>query len=401
MRKPFYNPSIEFLPLPEELVEMQRLNIALVGCGGIADAHVEGYKDLHTRGLEVFEVKAACDVYEENAKAKAKAISAFQESKPLVFTDLENMLEEVSLDAVDLCLPHNVHHTVACQCLEEGLHVIIEKPLGITMRAAKLTVDKVTKSGKTLAVAENYRREPKERAFWWAVQQDLIGDPRMVIWAASHWGPKPWGWREDKLVAGGSWVFDGGVHWADLDRYQLGREAVEVSAMSHTFDPVKEGVKVTVDDMTMAIVRYEGNVFSQWLWTRAGPAKTLYLHILYGSKGALTSEGLHIQKDGDKVDVQPMEALVDSMMQKLNPEIVERFFPKGSTNSIAIELYDFYESVMNKREPEVDAWEGYRDMAIPLGFYESARLGRSVKVKDIEELRLEDYQREINEKLGV
>jgi len=92
---------------------------------------------------------------------------------------------------------------------------------------------------------------------------------------------------------------------------------------------------------------------------------------------------------------------VDSMMQKLNPEIVERFFPKGSTNSIAIELYDFYESVMNKREPEVDAWEGYRDMAIPLGFYESARLGRSVKVKDIEELRLEDYQREINEKLGV
>ncbi len=380
---------------------MQKLNIALVGCGGIANAHVEGYKDLYNRGLGVFDVKAACDVSLENARQKAEAIGAFQKSRPQVYTDLESMLNEVSLDAVDICLPHNVHHTVACQCLEKGLNLIIEKPLGITMRAAKLIADKVEKHGKTLAVAENYRREPKERAFWWAIQQDLIGNPRMILWAASHWGPKPWGWREDKFVAGGSWVFDGGVHWADLDRYQLGREAVEVVAMCHTFDPFKEGVRVTVDDMTMAIVRYEGNVYSQWLWTRAGPAKTFYMHILYGSKGALSGEGLHIQKEDDKVDVKSIEALVDNMMGELEPEEIERYFPKGSTNSFAIELYDFYESVVNEREPEVDAWEGYRDMAIPLGFYESAKLGRRVKVKDVEELRVEEYQREINEKLGI
>ena len=46
-------------------------------------------------------------------------------------------------------------------------------------------------------------------------------------------------------------------------------------------------------------------------------------------------------------------------------------------------------------------WEAYKDMAIPLSFYESATLGRPVKVKDVEELRVEEYQKEINGRLGI
>ncbi len=380
---------------------MEKLSISLLGCGGIAGAHVEGYRDLYGRGFRIFEMTAACDISMEKANQRAEAFSAFQGSKPRVYTDLGDMLKEESLDAVDVCLPHNLHHTLTSRCLDEGLHVIVEKPLGITMRAARLLVDKAAKSRKTLAVAENYRRAPRERAFWWAIKQGLIGDPRMILWSAVNWGPKPWGWREDKFSAGGSWVFDGGVHWADLDRYQLEREAVEVFAKTHTFDPVKEGVKVTVDDMTMGIVRYEGDVYSQWLWTRAAPAKGTWTHVLYGSKGALSDEGIQIQKEERTVETQPLRSLIDRMRKDLSPKEVERLFPKGSTNTFAIELYDFHDAVTNNKSPEVDAWEGYKDMAIPLGFYESATLGRPVKVKDLEELRVEEYQREINEKLEI
>ena len=380
---------------------MEKINIALVGCGGIASFHVEGYRDLYSRGLRIFELKALCDVSTDNAKSKAKVIQGFQDSKPTIYSSLDKMLSEESIDAVDLCLPHHIHHTVASRCLEEDLHVIIEKPLGITMRAARLIMQKAESSGKVLAVAENYRREPKERAIKWAVKQGLIGDPRMVLWIAAVWWPKPWGWREDKLLAGGSWVFDGGVHWADLDRYQLGREAVEVFAMTHTFDPVKEGVKVTVDDMTMAIIRYEGDVYSQWLWTRAAPAKQMWMHILYGSKGALSNDGLHVQKGVKRVEVESMMNLLEDMKGSLKKDELERLFPRGSTNTFAIELYDFYSAITEKRKPEVDAVEGYKDMAIPLGFYESAELREPVKVKDVEDLRVEEYQKEINEKLGI
>jgi predicted dehydrogenase len=381
--------------------KMHKLNVGLLGCGGIAGAHVEGYRDLCSRGLRIFEMKAACDISAENAKQKAEAFSAFQGFKPTIYTDLEDMLRDESLDAIDVCLPHNIHHVLASRCLDEELHVIVEKPLAITMRAAKLIVDKAEKSGRALAVAENYRRAPTERAFRWAIQQGLIGEPRMIIWTAVGWGPRPWGWREDKFSAGGSWVFDGGVHWADLDRYQLGREAAEVFAMTHTFDPVKEGVKVTVDDMTMATVRYEGDVYSQWLWTRAAPAKGTWAHVIYGSEGAVSGDGLQVQKGESIVETQPLAGLTDRMKRNLGPKEVERLFPKGTTNTFAIELYDFYDAITNNDKPEVDAWEGYRDMAIPLAFYESATLGKPVKIKDIEELRIEDYQQEINEKLGI
>lgn len=380
---------------------MDRLNIALIGCGGISNAHVEGFRILSTKGLKVFNIKAVCDAIESNAKEKADLISYFQDLKPKIYVDIEKMLKEESLDAVDICLPHNLHHTVALQCLERDLHVIIEKPLGITMRAAKIIIDKALIHNKVLAVAENYRRAPRERAFWWAIKEGLIGDPRIVLWASVSWGPRPWGWREDKFAAGGSWVFDGGVHWADLDRYQLGKEAIEVIAVSHTFDPIKENVKVTVDDMTMAIVKYEGNVFSQWIWTRAAPGKRIYYHTIYGSRGAISDDGIHLEMDEEKIESWSLNALISNMRKKTSKDILEKFFPRGITDTFAIELYDFYDSIINKRKPEVDGIEAYKDMAIPLGFYESFKLNKPVKVKDVEDLRVEEYQNEINEKLSI
>jgi len=376
------------------------LKIALVGCGGIADDHVNGYRDLYTRSLRVFDIRSVCDVSKENAKAKAEAITGFQERKPKIYVDLEDMLKEENLDAADICLPHNVHHNVASRCLEEGLHVIIEKPLGITMRAAKTIINAVEKHQRTLAVAENYRRSPENRAIWWAMRQGLIGEPRVIVWASATWMSQPWGWREDKLVAGGSWVFDGGVHIADLDRYHLGVEALQVYSVNDTFEPEKKGVKVTVDDMTMAIIQYENKVYAQWLWTRVAPAKEIDMRVIYGSKGSLTSEDLQMQREGS-VERHKIGMIESKMMKNLKPEEQEKWFPKGSRDTFATELYDFYASVINKQTPEVDCWEAYKDMAVPLGFYESAVLGEPVKIKDVEDLRVEEYQKEINEKIGI
>lgn len=362
--------------------------------------HVNGLRQLYSRGLRMFEVKAVCDVKESLAKEKAKLVAEFQGFEPKVYTDVEEMLKAESLDAVDIALPHNVHHTVAAICLEEGLDVIIEKPLGITMRAAKIILEKARKNNRILAVAENYRRSPENRAIRRVVEQGLIGEPRMIVWSSAGWSPGAWGWREDRYAAGGSWVFDGGVHLADLDRYQLGREAVEAYAVQKTFDPFRGGVKVTVDDMTMAIIIYEGGVYAQWLWTRSAPGKTISLRTMYGSKGSVGSDGLFIQKE-DSVETQSMNTLVNKMLESLKPEEKAGWFPMDITDTVATELYDFYDSVVNQHAPEVDGLEAYRDMAIPLGFYESALLKKPVSIREIEELKVEDYQKEINEKLGI
>ncbi|MCX8171114.1 MAG: hypothetical protein N3E47_03970, partial [Candidatus Bathyarchaeota archaeon] len=169
----------------------------------------------------------------------------------------------------------------------------------------------------------------------------------------------------------------------------------------HTFDPIKEGVKVTVDDMTLAIIKYEGNVFSQWIWTRATPAKRAYMHTLCGSRGVLSDDGIHLETEYGKIETRSVDTLIEEMRRNLPKEILEKFFPRGITDTFAIELYDFYDSVINRRRPEVDGVEAYKDMAIPLSFYESAKLNKPVRVKDVEDLHVEEYQKEINEKLSI
>lgn len=379
---------------------MRKLNIALIGCGGMMGAHIEGYRQLFTKGLKIFEVKATCDVQESLAKEKAKSIAQFQDLEPKIYTDAMEMIRNEKLEAVDIALPHSMHHTVASLCLDNGLDVIIEKPLGITMRAARIIIDKARKNNRVLAVAENYRRSQENRAIRWTIEQGLIGEPRMIVWSSASWSPGAWGWRESKHIAGGSWVFDGGVHLADLDRYHLGREPVEVYAVQKTFDPVRDEVEVTVDDMTMAIIKYDGDAYAQWLWTRSAPGKSMWFRAIYGSKGSINDEGLFIQKE-HSVEMRSMSMLIENMFENFKPEEKNSKFPSGITDTVATELYDFYDSIVNKRAPEVDGLEAYRDMAIPLGFYESALLKKPVSIRDVEELKTEDYQREINEKLGI
>ncbi len=379
--------------------DIEKINIALVGCGSIASNHINGYRSLHMKGLDIFNIKAVCDVSKAKAEEKASEIRRFQDEEPRVYISLDEMLKNESLDAADICVPHNIHHIVSSRCFEKGLDIIIEKPLGITMRAAKKIIDAAERNGRILAVAENYRRRIQSRIGWWVIREGLIGKPRIVLWTLTYWMPDPWGWRENKLIAGGSWVFDGGVHLADLDRYHLGVEALEVYAQTETFEPVKRGVKVTVDDMTMAIIKYEDRIYAQWLWMNSAPAHKISMRVIYGSNGALTEEELKIQRE-DHVEVYSTPNLIRAVKGR-SMEQWERWFPKGITDTFATELYDFYEALTNKRKPEVDGLEAYRDMAIPIGFYESATLQKPVKIKDIEELRIEEYQSEINENLNI
>jgi len=381
----------------------------VIGCGGVGIRHIEGIAQLYRAGFEDIEIAAVCDLDRVKAEQAIAKIAVLQGTTPRVYTDYKRMIKEVDLDAVDICLPHHLHHTVAIDCLEEGLNVLIEKPLAITMRAARRIMETAEKYNKVLAVAENYRRRIEDRAVKVAVDKGLIGEPRLVIWTITHWNPYHAGWREDKFKAGGSWILDGGVHMADLDRYHLGKEPIEVYGKVTLYEPIKSGLKVTVDDTSLALIVYEGNAYSHWFWSRATPAYTIETRMIYGSKGAIAIEGppwayrlksIRIQHK-DYVEELSGRYIGDRLRSLMDKELEERWFPYGVTYSFATEIYDFYYACTHGVKPEVDGWEAYRDMAVIFAIYESSVLGEPVKIEDIEKLKIEEYQSEINEKLGI
>ena len=157
----------------------EQVKLAMVGCGGIALAHVNGYKNLVNAGYDRVRIAALCDVNPDNLASMASTIEADFGYRPNSYATAEEMLASEEVDAADVCLPHAYHHTGAIPCLEQGVACMVEKPIGITVRATRKMMEAAEKSGATLAAAEQIRRCTGARTIEWAINdQKMIGAPR-------------------------------------------------------------------------------------------------------------------------------------------------------------------------------------------------------------------------------
>lgn len=380
--------------------------LGLVGCGGMMGAHVRGYRALWEAGLRDFRIAAACDIVRSNAEHLAENVGDFQGSEPTVYTDLQEMLSrEKHLVAVDISVVHSEHHRVAIPCLEAGKHVTIEKPLAITCRAAQAIIDAAAKAERLLQTAENYRRAPEPRAIRWALDQGRIGQPRLLYWVDVRERVWYWAWREHREMAGGGWSMDGGVHFADLFRYHLG-EVKTLYAISRAHFPTRfrnrealtDPVAVSVEDTTMAVLEFESGVSGEWSSTNVAPGSGFSRRAIFGSEGSITW-GLGLQlRGGDPV---PMEALVQEHQAAIGEAGRERLFPSGVTDAVATELWEFIQAIQGKAAIETDGAEGLKDLALTMAIYESSQLGQPVRVADVEQLRIENYQADLNAAAGL
>ena len=386
---------------------MEQLQLALVGCGGMAGAHVRGLAELAEAGIDDIQVVACCDLVATQARQRATEIAEFQGREPAVYTNVERMLTDAEgLDAVDICALHSQHHVLAVACLAAGKHVIIEKPLAITLRAGRQIINAAVDNRRQLAVAENYRRSPQERARAWAVASGQIGQPRTFYWQEAGLRLGKWGWRNFKRDAGAGWILDGGVHFADLFRYHLGTEARQVMARVNCFEPYRydDPVErtgawpVDVEDCAMALIDFEGGAVVQWTWQGSAPGQDFGKRVLYGSEGCIDWDSGLWTRTGKNTST---EALVAAHQRSLSADERERLFPRGVESPIATELKDFADAVRGQGTPEVDGLDGYRSQAICMAIFESAWFNRPVSLAEIERGDLEGYQAEIDQALGI
>jgi len=366
-------------------------------------AHVEGYRELYNAGLKDFEIIACCDVDGARAAGMADSIAGFQGRKPAIFDSVEALLAgEPGLMACDISVVHRNHHIAALPCFEAGKHVTIEKPLGFTMRTGKMMLDAAAKAGTVFQVAENYRRDPAQRAIKRAIDSGRIGDLRMIFWHDCGERLWYWSWREHKDQAGGGWPLDGGVHFADLFRYHIG-PVVDVSCETRQFNPFRYAnsdltgrqIPVDVEDTVFATLRFEGDVLGSWISTAAAPGAGFSKRIIYGSEGSI-EWGVGLTSRTEQVSEAD---LVAQYREQLDCDEEQRLFPACIADTVATELHEFVQACLTGSPIEVDGLEGYKAEAICFALYESAFLRRPVTTAEVENLEIENYQRELNEGL--
>lgn len=371
----------------------------------MAGAHCQGYRLLHAAGCRDFLLTGTCDTDRARAERMADDIAAWQGSRPEVYDHVEALLSaQRGLDAVDICAVHRAHHPLAIASLEAGKHVTIEKPLAITMRAGRAILDAVARTGRLLQVAEQYRRTPEQRAIAHALRTGRIGTPRMLFWIEARERLWYWGWREHRELAGGGWTLDGGVHHADLFRYHIG-EVTTVSATMRSFYPTRyrdrerlvDPVTVDVEDTTLANLEFEGGQVGQWSQTCVAPGRGFSQRVIYGEEGSLDyAAGLQARSE-----TLSLAELREEYMHSLSAEEHERLFPWGVTDAVGSELGEFIRAVRGEGTLETDAMQGYLSQAVSIAVYESAVLGRTVRVWDVAELTVETYQDDLNAGLGL
>ena len=159
---------------------MDKIRLGLVGCGGMGTRHLYGLRELAQTQFNNVELVALCDIRRENAELAAAEAEKLLGVQPAIFTDLEEMARQTpDLTAVDVVTDPSVHHTVVCQALDLGLHVMVEKPMAITVGACQAMIDAAERNDRKLSVAENYRRDPSARLVNHLLKTGAIGTPYM------------------------------------------------------------------------------------------------------------------------------------------------------------------------------------------------------------------------------
>lgn len=172
----------------------------------------------------------------------------------------------------------------------------------------------------------------------------------------------------------------------------------------------------TAEDALWATVRFRSGAVAQWTYNAAGRGLNLRQRLIYGTRGSIAAPGdrtgrsprLHVGgrelTDGALLDYAPNYHLCGpsaALFGGDRPTSYRFTFQEIDRKLVALEYHELAQCVLDGRQPEVPGEEGRRDVALVYAACESARLNRFVAVDEVEDVRVDGYQREIDADLGL
>jgi len=391
------------------------LRLAIAGCGAMSRRHVLGLDRLRDVDRASFHLVAVCDPVPENAAALADLAGRTLGMRPRAFPSLEAIEAACAVDALDLTTAPALHPGLAREAFAAGWHVLVEKPIALTVRDGREMIAAARQADRVLAVAENYRRDPINRLARALLDAGAIGLPYLAMQTFSAWGERviitPWRHRQ----AAGGIAIDMGVHYADILEYLLG-PIQHVVGMGALVDPVRvapDGSQVIADaeDLTVGVARFASGALASWTLDLAGRGAELYTRRIHGTSGTLTVPNdrtgqplaMTVTRNGAPCTVSPVDQLASIPDFTLDATTAALFSGERlasydlpwtdiDANLLAIELDDFARAISTGDAPEVSGEMGLRSLAIAYGFLESERAGRILTVEEILDGRVTPYQ---------
>jgi predicted dehydrogenase len=251
--------------------------VAIIGAGVWSANHLAGWR---ARG----DVEVVCVVRSRAAAAEA---TAARWRVPSWSDDWPSVVARADVDIVDICLPHDLHAEVACAALEEGKHVVLEKPLAATLKDALRIAETTRRTGRMVMISENWIYMTLVQKAKAAIEAGEIGQPfllRSVMDMDVRPGFKGLNWRYDAARMGGGALLDGGIHAVSAARYLMG----EVSAVAALQDTYHFKEFAPLEDTSLLLLRFasgaSGTIAIAWTAQRERPRTEF---TILGPKGTI------------------------------------------------------------------------------------------------------------------
>jgi UDP-N-acetyl-2-amino-2-deoxyglucuronate dehydrogenase len=346
-----------------------RHGIGIAGAGVIGAVHAEAVGLVPGATLA-----AVTDVDPERAKALAATWDCAAEP------DLASLLARDDVDVVLVCVPSGLHAQVGVQAAAAGKHVVVEKPIEVTLAAADRLIAAARANNVLVTVISQHRfdaglHELRQLLDRGALGSLLLGEAS-TKWYRTQDYYESAAWRGTWELDGGS-MMNQGIHYLDLLLWAMG-PAAEVTAICAT-----QAHQVEVEDTTLALVRFaSGAVGTVLSSTAAYPGFDQRLEItgtngtVIVSNGAITSRALASERAAEPPPTSAEPAAATSAGERS-----EAASPGGmDAASHAAQIAEFLTAIDNGREPAVTAASARATLQVICAVYESARTGRPVAI---------------------
>ena len=274
------------------------LRLGIVGTGAIAQlAHLPVLSKL--RGAQLV---AVCD----NDRVKARAL-ADRFGVPDVFTDIDDLLEFDTLDAVVIATPNHLHEPHTLAALSRGVHVLCERPLALTPKGVERIIAAAHRADRKVVVGNNHRFRTDVQALAAFLRGGELGTLTGVRAGAYHAAASVAGWRRNRPEAGGGAFLEHGFTQLDLALWLADfPDPVRVSAYMDR----PRGAKA-VEESMLVVLEAAGGVTCTFdvSWVYVGEAERWWFEVL-ASRGSARLAPLRVMKElnGRPVDVSPTGA---------------------------------------------------------------------------------------------
>jgi len=341
------------------------MNYALIGCGRISPNHLAAAQanNLNIVGL--------CDI---NADAMNDKALKFNLQDVKQYSDYKDMLSEQKPSLVSICTESGKHEEIALYCIEQGIHVIIEKPIALSVEGVNRIIKAAKEYGVKVSACHQNRFNKSVVKIREAVEEERFGK---MFYGTAHIRWNRGKQYYDQAPWRGTWEQDGGalmnqcIHNIDLLRWMMGNEITEVFAytdnLTHSY--------IEAEDVGLALIKFANGSYgiiegSTTIYPK-NLEETLYL---FGEKGT-------VKAGGHSVNIIEEWRFGDD---KDDPEVVKATYHENPPNIYGFGhtplFTDMIQAIKEDREPKVTAEDGKRAVELVLAIYKSAAEGKPVKL---------------------